>query len=387
MPAKGTKRERLLDWIRNGDPKDIPVLMGLCHQEVASAKYGKDQHAVTWAEAIRAAEETGTHLLALVGSPLPFEAIPFLDDIRIQETRQTLPDGTPQITKTITTPEGCLTEIRECPADKGEYHRKFLVKNEEEIPAFAYLIRRTTDEIVRNLEIRRKIGAGLEAAKTEVGGNFPSLFWIFCPAVELTCSIYMDQETAIGLLYDQPDLMEELMDRHWAMTQVWLELGEEHDVDIYGYAINGFEWLSPDLYERYMIPQARRINDIAANQGKLSWLHTCGKIKRIAEMGTYQTMNIRVLESLSFPPTGDITDLAETRRLIGPEIITRGGINCELLYENNPAVLRERTEHVLAATAGFKHIIGDTNPSYPTYPWEAIRAVIDVVRESGRLLE
>jgi hypothetical protein len=387
MSLKGTKRERLLDWIQNGDSRDIPVLMGLCHHEVASAKYQKDQHAVTWPEAILAAEETGTHQLALVAGPLPFAAVPFLDDIKIHETKQILPDGIPQFTKTITTPEGTMTEIRECPADKGEYHRKFLVKDEEEIAAFACLIRKTTDAIVKNPEIRRNIGQGIQAVKNEVRGNFPTLFWVFCPAVELTCSIYMDQETAIFLLYDKPDLMEELMQRHWEMTKVWLALGEEYDIDIYGYAINGFEWLNPDLYERYMIPQARRINDIAAGQEKLSWLHTCGKMKRIAEMGIYQKMNIRVLESLSLPPTGDIADLANTRRQIGPEIVTRGGINCELLYGTDLPQLRNSAEYVLNSVAGFKHIVGDTNPSYPTYPWENIRTVIDVVRESGRLYE
>jgi uroporphyrinogen-III decarboxylase len=384
---KGTKRERLLDWIRNGDPRDVPILLGLSNFEVASAKFGKDQREITWPEAIRAAEETGTHLLGFVAGPLPFDAIPFLDDIAIHEVKDTSPDGAPRFTKTITTPEGTLTEIRECPADKGEYHRKFFVSTEKEIPAFAYLIRRTTDAVVKDPAIRKKVGEGLRVGKEAVGGNFPSLFWVFCPGVELTCSIYMDQETAINLLYDQPDLMDELMQRHWEMTKVWLALGEEHDVDICGYSINGFEWLSPDLYERYMIPQARRINEMVEAQGKISWLHTCGKMKRIADMGAYRRMKIRVLESLSLPPTGDIENLAETRRIIGRDVVTRGGINCELLYDPDLKALRDRTRHVLESVAGFKHILGDTNPSYPSYPWENIQTVIDTVRETGRLFE
>jgi hypothetical protein len=136
-----------------------------------------------------------------------------------------------------------------------------------------------------------------------------------------------------------------------------------------------------------MIPQARRINDIIAGQRKLSWLHTCGKMKRIAEMGTYRKMKIDVLESLSLPPTGDIDDLAETRGQIGPDIVTRGGINCELLYGKDLLQLRKCVEYILNSVEGFKHIIGDTNPSYPTYPWENIQTVIDVVRERGRLFE
>ena len=385
MPPKGTKRERLLDWIRNGDPNDVPVMIGLCYFTLASAKYNKDQSQVTWPEVIRAAQETGTHLLGLVGGPLPFSAVPFMDDIKISETKSTSAEGIAQITQTITTPEGNLTQIREMAPGQAECHRKFLVRDARDLPAFAYLIRKTTEAVVKNPAIRQAVGDGIRAVKNEISGQFPSLLWIFCPAVELTCSIYMDQETAIELLFDQRELMEELMDHHWAMTQVWLELGEEHNVDIYGYAINGFEWLSPDLYDQYMVPQARRMNDIIAGQSRLSWLHTCGKVKQIARRGDYQKMNVSVLESLSFPPTGDIDNLAETRRQIGNEIVTRGGVNCELLYGTRPDVIRERVQYVLGSVAGFKHILGDTNPSFPPYPMENIQAMIDGVKVSGRL--
>ena len=387
MVHNSTKRERLLDWIRNGDPQDVPVLMGLHTFEVASAKLGKDQREVTWAEAIEVAEQTGTHLLACVNMPLPFGAIPFLDDIEMYEKSETLPDGTQRVTRFMETPEGTMTEVREFPRDKGEYHREFFVKDEQDMPAFAYFIRRTTEAIVKNPDIRRKVREGISSNKQRVGGAFPTMLWVFCPAVELTSSIYMDQVTAIYMLYDHQELVEELMQRHWEMTKIWLSLGEEADVDIYGYAINGFEWLNPDLYERYMIPQARRINEFATAHGKLSWIHTCGRMKEIAEMGGYQQMKVDVVESLSSPPTGDIDNLAETRRQIGSEIITRGGINCELFYGSDLDALRKQAEHVLDSVAGYQHILGDTNPSYPSYPWENIQTVIDCVRERGRLFE
>ncbi|MHB9124589.1 MAG: uroporphyrinogen decarboxylase family protein [Armatimonadota bacterium] len=197
----------------------------------------------------------------------------------------------------------------------------------------------------------------------------------------------MDQATAIYLLYDHSDALEELMDYHWKMTQVWQQLGVDNTLDSYTYAINGLEWLSPDLYERYMIPQARRINEFAAAHGKLSWIHTCGKLKNIAAKGAYQQMKVNVLESLSSPPTGDIDDLAETRKEIGSDIATRGGINVEYFYGEDREALLRQAEYVLDSTAGYRHMLGDTNPSYPAYPWENIQAVIDLVRSRGRLFE
>ncbi len=174
---------------------------------------------------------------------------------------------------------------------------------------------------------------------------------------------------------------------YWRMVQVWLEIAAENDIDIYNYAINGFEWLNPDLYERYMIPQAKRINEFAKAQGKLSWIHTCGKMRKIAEMEAYQRMEVDVVESLSSPPTGDIDDLVETRSDIGQDIVTRGGINCELFYDSDLEALRRQTHHVLDSVDGHAHAIGDTNPSYPSYPWENIQTVIDVVRERGQLFD
>ena len=134
--------------------------------------------------------------------PLLFEAIAFLDDIEMEKKCETLPDGTPRETKYIKTPEGMLTEIKEFPKDKGEYHREFLVKGEQDVPAFVYLIRKTTEAIVKNPAIRKKVDKDISVIKNEVGGQFPLLLWPFIPAMELICSLYMDQMTAVYLIYD-----------------------------------------------------------------------------------------------------------------------------------------------------------------------------------------
>lgn len=386
MLQLGTKRERLLGWIRKGDPKDVPVLMGPGF-EVAASYLGKDEKDVTWSDAIEVAEKTDTHNIACVYGPSPFDAVPFLDDIRMNENWNDLPDGTRQLTRQIESPEGIMKEIIEFPKDKGACRREFFVKGEKELSAFAYFIRKTTSAVKENPEVRRKIDEKIKNKKEEIQEVFPTSIWIFCPVVELTSSFYMDQETAIYIMYDHKNLMEDLMDYHWKMTQVWLELAADNKIDIYIYAINGLEWLSTDLYERYMIPQARRINEFADSEGKLSWIHTCGKMKKLANMKTYQKMKVNVVESLSSPPTGDMDTLAETRRDIGSEIVTRGGINVEFFYGDDIETLIKRAEHVLDSTAGYRHMLGDTNPSYPAYPWENIKAVIDSVRKQGRLFE
>ena len=68
-------------------------------------------------------------------------------------------------------------------------------------------------------------------------------------------------------------------------------------------------------------------------------------------------------------------------------ILTPNGLTSELMYSADLDILRERTEYVLDSVRGFNHMIGDTNASYPSYPWENIQTVIDVVRDRGRLFE
>ncbi|MFH0920555.1 MAG: uroporphyrinogen decarboxylase family protein [Fibrobacterota bacterium] len=301
------------------------------------------------------------------------------------ETWDKLPDGTPRFTQVIKTPEGILRAVQEFPKDKGSYHTEFFVKGPEDLKAFACFIRKTTEAVVSNPAVRQRVDENIKKAREEVHGIFPTEIHVFCGAVELMSSYYMGQETAIYQIHDARDLMEELMEHHWNMTRVWLELAAQNDIDIYNYAINGLEWLSPDIYNRYMIPQARRINEFAAAHGKLSWIHTCGKLKKLAQAKVYQQMKVKVVESLSSLPTGDISDLAQTRREIGPEITTRGGINVEYFYGSDKAALIRQAEHVLDATKGYRHMLGDTNSSYPAYPWENIQAVIDLVRKRGRL--
>lgn len=378
------KRERFLDWIRNGDPDDLPVCMSW-GGDTAASFYGKDHSEVTVEDQIRAAEETGIFNLYNVTMPTPFSAVDFVDEVTVRQDWDFSPEGTKRLTETLITPSGELRSVREFPRHTGACHREFYVKGPEDVPLLEDFLRRTCGAIIRNPRVAEHFRKETAKAIASLHGDMPSACHVFCAAVELPCCFYMDQDTSIYLWADYQDLFDELMELHGQTTNVWMNVLADTDLDMYTYAINGYEWLSPSLYQQYMIPQAKRINDRAAEQGKLSWLHTCGKLKHIAKAGMYQQMGVDVLESLSHLPTGDIDNLAETRRDIGPDIVTRGGVNVELFYADDPSVVREKAEEVIAATSGYKHMIGDTNSTYPAYPWANIQALLDVVKATGRM--
>ena len=137
---------------------------------------------------------------------------------------------------------------------------------------------------------------------------------------------------------------------------------------------------------RGLLDQAVALHGHARTRGLKTWVHTCGFMAKLTEMGAYESMDLDVVESLSPPPLGDLTDLKAGRARIGAAITTRGAVGVDQFYAADLGAVRERVRYVLESTRGYRHMVGDTNDSYPPYPRENILAVVDEVRKSGRLL-
>jgi len=384
MSTKTTIRERMLDWIRNGDPSDLPICMSW-DGATAGSYMGREITEVTLDDRIRVAEELGIWDILHVTSPSPFSAVPFVDGIELREVSDTSPDGVPRVTTYLDTPEGTLKSVIEMARNTDSYHREFFIKGPEDLPAFVSYFRKCCDAFVTNPAVVESVKESTQQGIDTLAGRIPAVCHVFGAAVELLSSYYVDQTNAIYLFYDYPDLYEELMEYHWKMTEAYLKQLVEMDLDIYTYAINGYEWMSEDLYTRFTIPQAAKINDVLRANDRISWLHTCGKLKRIAEAGMYQQAGVDVLESLSSLPTGDIDNLAKTRADIGHDIVTRGGMNLEWFYET-PEDVKKHARYVIDSCSGYKNMIGDTDGPSPLYPWVNIQALIDAVRDTGRHL-
>jgi len=206
------------------------------------------------------------------------------------------------------------------------------------------------------------------------------------PAFTLTCNLFMSSETSFYLLADCPDRLEKLFELEALRSATVTGWAAQAGADVILGAINGLELYSPDIYRRYFIPQARTLYETAHRLGLRAWTHTCGRMNRLIEEDTYRQMGPDILESLSHAPLGDVDDLRRARQKLGPDIVTRGAVNVSLFYDRNLMYIRERTQTVLAETRGFRHMIGDTNDSFPPYPKENLLALIDEVEKSGRML-
>jgi hypothetical protein len=328
------------------------------------------------------AEKLGIEITNSLGCITLLDMIPYCSDIRDESKSDTKPDGTIRTIRTISTPRGVMQEIRDKPLTYEAGPLECFVKSEEDLPAFEYFIRTAVDAMLTNPKVHEDLFRQASARKCSMSDRAATVWSFWTPCFELTCTNFMMPDTAIYLLYDYPDLMEDLMKLLWEKDrQLILPLGLELDADLYLTAINGLEWYSPELYEQYMTPQGKQTFDWIRQNDRLSWLHTCGKMNKLVETGVYDIIRPDILESFSTPPLGDVADLRQARRRLGDCVVTKGGINVEVLYAGTPEEVRAHVRNIAEATRGYRHIIGDTNSHFYGDPPDNILALIDEVHK------
>ncbi len=392
------KQKPLLEWMDHGDPDLVPVLMADAISTTASyygvpvrkkgtsASFtGKEQSPITPDRVVRCHQETGIHFHKSLGCITPFDIIDFMPGIEMIVKEESDSDSTIKKITTLRTPSGEMSELFITPADRPGYWQEHLVKTEADLDAFASLVETNARTLCESPAAREKILARLKSEADQWPDYVPLYLTIGVPAFSLTCNLYMATQTAFYLLADHPEFMERLFEAETLANTVVVECAARAGADFVLGAINGLEIFSPAIYQNYFVPQARHLHETAHRHGMRGWVHTCGHMNKLIDMGVYEPMAVDVLESLSHPPLGDVTDLNAARKKLGNKIVTRGGVNVGLFYETDLTKVRERTREVLKEVRGFRHMIGDTNHPFPPYRRDNILAMAEEVRKTGRM--
>jgi hypothetical protein len=367
-----------------GDPDQVPVMMSDGVSTTASY-YGVSPDNVTVEMMRRCTDELGIHFRVSLGYPTVFDAVEFMDDIEVDIHSETDGAGITRRFTTIYTPRGELSEVFKMPSDTPSVWIKNFVTEEKDLSAFGYFLERAVETIVENPHVRETITAKLRANVRKYAGNHLTSVIIGIPAFELLSNLFTAAEAGLFFLVDHTVFMEHLFEICIRTSLVWVECAAAAGADFVFHAINGLELFSPRIYQRYFVPQARALHDLVHSHGMHAWVHTCGRMNQLIDMGIYEPMGVNVLESLSHPPLGDVADLGTARRKLGSDIVTRGAVNVGLFYGDISQICA-RVKEVQEATRGYRHMIGDTNDSFPPYPRDNVLALIDEVRDSGRML-
>lgn len=376
-----TRRQRLLDWIRTGDPGKMPLLFWVS-SEMASAWFGEHRE-YSFEERLRAARELGAEDWYCVHGPGIAGGVDYCDELSLSTREERRSDGATITTRCYTTPAGTLSEVREKrPGQPSGILRNF-VADADAVPAFESLIRTSARAFLDNRQqvlddLVRETRANIEATADEG----PAMMWIFIPMVEITCSQFFRQEEGIYFIFEHRALLEEMMELHMQATMLWIEAGVKAGVDIFGYSINGYEIYSPTLYREMLVPQARKINERIRSEGKLSWWHCCGRFRQIVDDGLWDQINPDVMESYSPPPAGDVTDLRRTRRATDV-LASRGAMYVDYLWSRSPDEIKRFTRDIIEAMRGKRHMLGGTDELLPGTPRASLVAMRDAIAEAG----
>ena len=214
-----------------------------------------------------------------------------------------------------------------------------------------------------------------------LGGDW-SPFWH--DAIDL-----LGMENLYMKMYDEPELVDAVMqylaDYYVAVSQrIFDAAGDVIDIFFIGNDLGSQTGplLSPELFERFVLPHLRRLIDLGHSYRLKVQLHCCGGfaplIPSLIEAG---------LDGLhAIQPSCYGMDLAELKANFGDKILFNGAIDSHhVLIEGTPETVRAKTREVLDIMApGGGYVAGASHDTIlEETPVENVLAMFDTIREYG----
>jgi len=183
-------------------------------------------------------------------------------------------------------------------------------------------------------------------------------------------------------LLDCPDHAHKLMNTFADLSTVWAVAQIKrgcHAIKISS-PFAGAAFLSPDMYEEWIVPYERRIAGGVRAAGGYTYTHTCGAIgDRLHLMAA---SGIDGVETLDPPPLGTV-ELDEAKALLKDKLFIKGNIDpVNGLLRNDVAGARKEIERVHdIGVKGGQFILSTACSIAPPTPPENIELMAEVVRQ------
>lgn len=166
---------------------------------------------------------------------------------------------------------------------------------------------------------------------------------------------------------------------NWAVAQANYGV----DAVLMSSAFVGGPFLSPQMYEEFVVPYERRVTEAVKAAGLPVYTHTCGSIGDRLEL-MVQTGTDGV-DTLDPPPLGN-TVLAEAKAQIGDRVFIKGNMNAvELLAaKTKEEVIAHATDRILTGMPGGGYILSTACSVAPRMePWK-LELLVPLAEEIGR---
>lgn len=188
-------------------------------------------------------------------------------------------------------------------------------------------------------------------------------------------------EPAVMMAMLEPHLFNELIefvDEFDRMrTDLMLEIGGVDLIVQRGWYSSADFW-SPDLFERYVLPNLKRtVGRVHEAGASFAYVMTTGVkplLHYLAEAGVD-------LYYWADPVQGD-ADLEATREVLGGKVAIAGGVNAPLtLGKGTPAEIRRAVHDAMDTFGPAGFVLEPVDSLFPDTPWPAVKAMIDAWKE------
>lgn len=283
-------------------------------------------------------------------------------------------------TRIITTPQGSLTSKERI--DQPEYvmgqTQEPLIKNRVDYETYLAYI----EEWLRVIE-PADIPEEIQEMQAEIGDQgifvmwrtltFYSFFWV----LRRVSDYLMD-------FYDVPELMEQVLDTTRKVNSAFLDYFNNSPADIFIVNLSGASSsiISPNFFKKWVFPELLWLSE-NIKPGKYLGFHSTGKVRDILPIMVEAKPDfILRFESPRFG--GDIS-LGEAKRLYGDKICLMGGYDPHYFVDYSLDDMRREAKRCIdeAAKEG-GYILATTDAIPERANWEAIRSVVETVKEYSR---
>ena len=192
-------------------------------------------------------------------------------------------------------------------------------------------------------------------------------------------------EPALTALLTDPGKVHAVLDRLAENCIAWaLELAARGaDALDHSSAFVAAPFLSRRLYQQFVVPYEKRVNEALKQAGHIVYTHSCGRIAdRLDLMEATGTLGIDTLDP---PPLGNC-DLAAAKRAVGERLFLKGNINpvALLACETAEQVRAEAARALDAGRPGAGYILSTACSVGPrTQPWK-LEMLAPLAEELGR---
>jgi hypothetical protein len=329
-----TPRERLLTALRGGQPDRLPMTLRMW-------KFLRKYYPATLdpiAKTLRASEEFGTDIWYYV-QPMDLPCFspvgtPWRDDIEVRIRHEAI-DGRNRWERTIHTPEGDLTDIKQALIVKEgsgsgpEIVQPLLKDLRRDLPLLQYM---HADPDKMDFSHARE-------ARRAIGDRGVVVGSVFSP---IDCRDVLKPDDFLMLYYDDRRAFREVVaggaEAMMAETRRMLAEGFEVLQTWWFYASPSYGW-SRRIYQEVFLPHLRAHVELVHRHGAIYVYYDDGRMSQFMDL--YVSAGIDSLMTLTPPPMGDVVP-ADAKRRFGSRVCLMGGIDAvNEVYLSTPAAIKE----------------------------------------------